>query len=127
MTFLNATLNMFARLRIPFCRYSRLDGRSGFATPDLARRFREAAYRGRGMEPPAALGTPPRTITLLSAVRSEEVQGLKDATEFPFCILRASSIPVYHRACRRKRSSLHVMSCVAALVTQNTDTLTLLW
>lgn len=42
-------------------------------SPELGRKFREAAYRSHKMEQPQ-LGPLPRTITLLTAVQGEEVQ-----------------------------------------------------
>ena len=51
-------------------RYTRGDGRGGFASGELGRQFRAAAYRAAGLPLPAAA---PRTITLLTAVDGEEV------------------------------------------------------
>lgn len=51
-------------------RYTRGDGRGGFASGELGRQFRAAAYHAAGLPLPAAA---PRTITLLTAVDGEEV------------------------------------------------------
>lgn len=53
-------------------RYGREDGLNGFFEAEVGRKFREAAFKSHGLQPPAA-GNLPRTITLLSAVQGEEV------------------------------------------------------
>ena len=55
------------------CRHARKDGRNGFASPELAGRFRAAAFASHGLRQPGLAGGAPKTVTLLTAVGGEEV------------------------------------------------------
>ena len=55
-------------------RYTHPAGRSGFATPELARRFRAAAFAKHGISSSLESGPVPRTITVLSNVYGEKVR-----------------------------------------------------
>jgi len=55
-------------------RYTHPAGRSGFATPELARRFRAAAFAKHGISSSLESGSVPHTITVLSNVYGEKVR-----------------------------------------------------
>ena len=77
---------MATRHRI-FHRYTHPTGRSGFATPELARRFRTAAFAKHGINASLAPSSVPRTITVLSNVYGEKVRTTEGLQRAPLIAL----------------------------------------
>ena len=89
-------------------RYTHPLGRSGFATPELARRFRAEAFAKHGINATLEPSSVPHTITVLSNVYGEKVRtglGLRAPLLAPtqscpgmYDAVRADDHGLYHTA-----------------------------